>query len=155
MEKFYFKALVNAKFCKNPKLVIAYDFFLTGFNIAMNTSDRLGLKITPVTVNELPGLNTLGISMGRMDFGPYGLNPPHIHPSRYREPNRLEGYPICWLHNLQPRKSSHHPNSQNPGIITITVVVFGSKPSISDDVLAKAFQLDEKVVDNLQAKYRT
>uniref|UniRef100_A0A2N9GJ29 Germin-like protein n=1 Tax=Fagus sylvatica TaxID=28930 RepID=A0A2N9GJ29_FAGSY len=26
------------------------------------------------------GLNTLGISLARLDFAPYGLNPPHTHP---------------------------------------------------------------------------
>ncbi|KAF8407498.1 hypothetical protein HHK36_006632 [Tetracentron sinense] len=43
--------------------------------------------------------------------------------------------------------------NQNPGIITIANAVFGSKPPISDDVLAKAFQVDKKVVDYLQAQF--
>ncbi|KAD6454067.1 hypothetical protein E3N88_08773 [Mikania micrantha] len=29
---------------------------------------------------ELPGLNTFGISMARIDFAPMGINPPHMHP---------------------------------------------------------------------------
>ncbi|KAF5206039.1 Germin-like protein, partial [Thalictrum thalictroides] len=28
----------------------------------------------------IPGLNTLGISLVRIDYAPYGLNPPHTHP---------------------------------------------------------------------------
>jgi hypothetical protein len=44
-------------------------------------------------------------------------------------------------------------SSQNPGVIAIASAVFGSKPSISNDVLAKAFQLDKSVVDYLQAKF--
>ncbi|KAK4739531.1 hypothetical protein R3W88_003228 [Solanum pinnatisectum] len=43
--------------------------------------------------------------------------------------------------------------SQNPGVITIENAVFGSNPSISDDVLAKAFQIDKKVVDYLQSQF--
>ena len=33
-----------------------------------------------VNVDMLPGLNTLGISLARLDFAPYGLDPPHTHP---------------------------------------------------------------------------
>ncbi|KAG5577566.1 hypothetical protein H5410_057700 [Solanum commersonii] len=39
----------------------------------------------------------------------------------------------------------------NPGgVITIANAVFGSDPPIDDDVLAKAFQVDKKVIDHLQ-----
>ncbi|XP_061366364.1 germin-like protein subfamily 1 member 13 [Gastrolobium bilobum] len=69
---------VNGKFCKDPNLVKAEDFFLH-VNPG-NTKNSLGSKVTTVTVNELVGLNTLGISLARIDFAPKGLNPPHIHP---------------------------------------------------------------------------
>ncbi|XP_028785203.1 germin-like protein subfamily 1 member 13 [Neltuma alba] len=69
---------VNGKFCKDPNLVEAEDFF---FHIMEgNTSNPLGSKVTQVSVNEFPGLNTLGISLARVDYAPYGLNPPHTHP---------------------------------------------------------------------------
>ncbi|KAJ1698097.1 hypothetical protein LUZ63_006609 [Rhynchospora breviuscula] len=44
-------------------------------------------------------------------------------------------------------------SSQNPGLVTVANAVFGSNPPISDDVLAKAFQLDKKTVDRLQAQF--
>ncbi|URE06165.1 germin-like protein [Musa troglodytarum] len=44
-------------------------------------------------------------------------------------------------------------SSQNPGTITIADAVFGSKPPISDEVLAKAFQVDKKTIDWLQAQF--
>ncbi|KAG5625783.1 hypothetical protein H5410_011001 [Solanum commersonii] len=44
-------------------------------------------------------------------------------------------------------------SSQNPGVITIANAVFGSDPPISDDVLAKAFQIDKKGIDYLQSKF--
>ncbi|KAL0343266.1 UNVERIFIED_CONTAM: Germin-like protein subfamily 1 member 7 [Sesamum angustifolium] len=47
---------------------------------AGNTSNPVGSMVTPVNVNQLPGLNTLGISLARIDFAPYGINPPHTHP---------------------------------------------------------------------------
>ncbi len=44
-------------------------------------------------------------------------------------------------------------SSQNPGVITVANAVFGSKPSITDDILAKAFQVEKTVVDQIQAKF--
>jgi hypothetical protein len=44
-------------------------------------------------------------------------------------------------------------SSQNPGVITIANVVFGSNPPINPDVLVKAFQLDNNVVDYLQKQF--
>ncbi|XP_041006803.1 germin-like protein subfamily 1 member 17 [Juglans microcarpa x Juglans regia] len=70
---------VNGKFCKDPKLVTADDFFRS-VNIPGNTSNKVGSNVTAVTVEQLPGLNTLGISLARIDFAPRGLNPPHTHP---------------------------------------------------------------------------
>ena len=41
-------------------------------------------------------------------------------------------------------------SSQNAGLITIADGTFGSDPPINPDVLAKAFKLDKKVVEELQ-----
>nr|XP_048324710.1 germin-like protein subfamily 1 member 16 [Ziziphus jujuba var. spinosa] len=71
---------VNGKFCKDPKLADAGDFFFSGLDKPGNTSNPVGSKVTPVTVDQIPGLNTLGISLARIDFAPYGLNPAHTHP---------------------------------------------------------------------------
>jgi quercetin dioxygenase-like cupin family protein len=35
-----------------------------------------------VNVDQISGINTLGISLARIDFAPFGKNPPHIHPHR-------------------------------------------------------------------------
>ncbi|XP_038699596.1 germin-like protein subfamily 1 member 16 [Tripterygium wilfordii] len=72
---------VNGKFCKDPKLVNANDFFLSGLNVPGDVSNAVGSNVTTVSVNQLPGLNTLGVALVRIDYAPYGgLNPPHIHP---------------------------------------------------------------------------
>ncbi|KAL2320203.1 hypothetical protein Fmac_029172 [Flemingia macrophylla] len=68
---------VNGKICKDPKLVKAEDFFR--HVEPGNTSNPLGAQVTQVFVDQLPGLNTLGVSLARIDFAPKGLNPPHIH----------------------------------------------------------------------------
>nr|XP_027117526.1 germin-like protein subfamily 1 member 7 [Coffea arabica] len=71
---------VNGKICKDPKLVEPEDFFFQGLNKPGSTAKPLGSNVTQVNVNQIPGLNTLGVSLARLDFAPYALNPPHIHP---------------------------------------------------------------------------
>ena len=71
---------VNGEFCKDPKLATAKDFFFPGLNIPRKTSNLVGSTVTPVNVLQILGLNTLGISLARVDYAPYGQNPPHTHP---------------------------------------------------------------------------
>ncbi|KAK4479951.1 hypothetical protein RD792_013010 [Penstemon davidsonii] len=61
-------------------MVVAEDFFFPGLNKPGNTSNAVGSRVTAVNVNQIPGLNTLGISAVRIDYAPYGINPPHTHP---------------------------------------------------------------------------
>ncbi|WOL16233.1 germin-like protein 2-1 [Canna indica] len=178
---------VNGLVCKNMMDVKAEDFFFDGLNPG-NPSPKLGSVVNLVNVDKIPGLNTLGISLARIDFAPFGLNPPHTHPRATEILTVIEGelyvgfvtsningvgnklftkvlkkgdvfvFPQGLIH-FQFNKG--HANavaiaglsSQNPGVITIANAVFGSKPPISDDVLAKAFQVDQKTVDWLQAQF--
>ena len=71
---------VNGFACKNAMAVQASDFSFGGLHITGNTSNPAGSKVTPVTVAQLAGLNTLGISLARIDYAPKGINPPHTHP---------------------------------------------------------------------------
>ncbi|KAL1334762.1 hypothetical protein HN51_063734 [Arachis hypogaea] len=177
---------VNGKFCKDPNLVVAEDFFK--HVDAGNTSNKLGSKVTPVSVNELFGLNTLGISLARIDFAAKGLNPPHIHPRGTEilivlEGTLYVGFVTSNQNNGQNRLFTKVLNkgdvfvfpkglihfqlnvgyenavaiaalsSQNAGVITIANAVFGSTPPISDQVLAKAFQIDKNTVDYLQKQF--
>ncbi|KAL7255337.1 hypothetical protein ACSBR1_009480 [Camellia fascicularis] len=162
---------VNGKFCNDPKLATANDFFYSGLLTPQNTSNPVGSIVTPVNVMQILGLNTLGISLARIDFAPYGLNPPHTHPRGTEILMVLEGtlYVGFMTSNTDnrlftkvlytgdifvfPQVALAGLSSQNPGVITIANVVFGSNPKISDDVLAKAFQVDKKVVDHLQAQF--
>ena len=72
--------LVNGFVCKNSKDVSDKDFFFSGLDCPGNTSNRQGSSVTAMNVEQIPGLNTLGISMVRIDFQPYGINTPHTHP---------------------------------------------------------------------------
>ncbi|XP_049401680.1 putative germin-like protein 2-3 isoform X1 [Solanum stenotomum] len=71
---------VNGLGCKDPKSVISEDFFFSGLHFAGNTSNTFGSKVTRVNATQIPGLNTLGISLARVDYAPWGVNPPHTHP---------------------------------------------------------------------------
>ncbi|CAI0550690.1 unnamed protein product [Linum tenue] len=153
-----------------------------GLHIPGNTANAVGSAVTSATVTQIPGLNTLGISMVRVDYAPWGINPPHTHPRgteiltvikgtlevgfvTSNPDNRLISkilrkgdvfvFPIGLIHF---QRNVGHGNavaiaalsSQNPGVITVANSVFGSKPDISADILAKAFQLDESIVRKLQ-----
>ncbi|CAL5348836.1 unnamed protein product [Camellia sinensis] len=176
---------VNGKVCNNPKLATTDDFFFSGLLTPQNTSNPIGSKVTPVNVIQILGLNTLGISLARIDFAPYGLNPPHTHPRATEVIVVLEGtlyvgfvtsntdnrlftkvlypgdvfvFPQGLIHFQFNNEKTNAValaalSSQNPGTITVANAVFGSNPRISDDVLAKAFQVDKKVVDYLQAQF--
>ncbi|XP_059664136.1 germin-like protein subfamily 1 member 14 [Cornus florida] len=176
---------VNGKFCKDPKLVKAEDFFFSGLNIPGNTNNKVGSNVTTVNVDTLPGLNTFGVSLVRIDYAPKGLNPPHTHPratevlvvvegtlyvgfvtsnpnntlfTKVLNPGDVFVFPIGLIHfqfNVGKTNAVAFAglSSQNPGVITIANAVFGSNPPISRDVLAKAFQVDKKVIDKLESQF--
>ncbi|XP_077242831.1 germin-like protein subfamily 1 member 7 [Tasmannia lanceolata] len=176
---------VNGEVCKDPKLVQAGDFFFSGLDIPSNTTNQLGSNINLVNVAKIPGLNTLGISMVRIDYALNGLIPPHTHPRATEILVVIEGtlyvgfitsnpenrliskvlnkgdvfvFPIGLIHfefNVGQTNAIAIAglSSQNPGLIPIANSVFGSTPPISDDVLTKAFQLGNNVVDSLKSKF--
>ncbi|KAF8402277.1 hypothetical protein HHK36_013229 [Tetracentron sinense] len=84
-------ALVNGLVCKDPKLVQADDFFFSGLQLSGNTSNPVGSKVTLFDVAKISGLNTLGVSMARVDYAPWGVNPPHYHPRASQMLTVLEG----------------------------------------------------------------
>ncbi|KAL6843113.1 hypothetical protein ACP4OV_026826 [Aristida adscensionis] len=178
---------VNGFVCKDPMAVNADDFFKAA-NLDKpkdTTTSKVGSAVTLINVTQIPGLNTLGISIARIDYAPLGENPPHTHPRATEILTVLEGtlyvgfvtsnpnklfakvlkkgdvfvFPEGLIH-FQFNPSYDKPavaiaalSSQNPGVITIANAVFGSKPPISDDVLAKAFQVEKGTIDWLQAQF--
>jgi len=79
-QDFFPAVFVNGKFCKDLEDSKAEDFFFSGLQNPGNTDNPVGSNVTTVNVEKIPGLNTLGISLARIDFAPYGENPPHTHP---------------------------------------------------------------------------
>ncbi|XP_050148855.1 putative germin-like protein 2-1 isoform X2 [Malus sylvestris] len=176
---------INGFPCLDSKLATAEHFFFSGLHIPGNTSNPVGGKVTPVNVGQIPGLNTLGISLARIDYAPWGVIPPHTHPRATEILTVLEGslnvgfvtsnpnnkliskvlnkgdvfvFPVGLVHYQQNvgngiAISLSSLSSQNPGVNTIANAVFGSNPAISEDVLAKSFQVDKSVISSIQAKF--
>ncbi|KAF3450254.1 hypothetical protein FNV43_RR06334 [Rhamnella rubrinervis] len=145
---------------KDPKLVQADDFFFDGLRVAGNTSNAVGSKVTPAAVLQIPGLNTLGISVARVDYAPWGINPPHYHPRATEILTKGDAFvsPVGLVHYQRNLGSTNAIafaalSSQKPGVATIADAVFGSTPDIASDVLVKAFQLDGNVVKHMQSKF--
>ncbi|KAL3380621.1 hypothetical protein AABB24_000997 [Solanum stoloniferum] len=82
---------VNGKICKDPKFATANDFFASGLNVSGIAAPGAGGAAKFVDVNNMPGLNTLGISIGRVDLEPQRLVPFHTHPRATELITVLEG----------------------------------------------------------------
>ncbi|CAN1229746.1 Putative germin-like protein 2-1 [Linum perenne] len=146
---------MNGFTCKNPATVQASDFSFSGLQNPGNTANAVGSVVTAATVAQIPGLNTLGISMGTLEVGFVTSNPENRLISKILHKGDVFVFPIGLVHF---QRNIGHGNavaiaalsSQNPGVITIANSVFGSKPDIATDILAKAFQVDKSIVQKLQ-----
>nr|QOX06020.1 germin-like protein 1 [Craterostigma plantagineum] len=71
---------VNGLPCKDPSTVKADDFFFSGMDKPGNTTNPIKATFSPVNVRQVPGANTLGLTIARLDFAAGGFLPPHFHP---------------------------------------------------------------------------
>ncbi|KAJ3683910.1 hypothetical protein LUZ60_014137 [Juncus effusus] len=171
---------VNGFACKAS--FTADDFSFSGLANPGNTNNTYGAVVTGANVEKVPGLNTLGVSMARIDYAPGGLNPPHTHPRATEIVFVLEGtldvgfittanvlvskritkgdvfvFPRGLVHfqkNNQgyPAAVISGFNSQLPGTQSIALTLFASSPPVPDNVLTQAFQTGTKEVDKIKAK---
>ncbi|KAF8395785.1 hypothetical protein HHK36_019736 [Tetracentron sinense] len=174
---------VNGFPCKPVSEVKSDDFFFDGLSKEGNTTNIFGSKATGANVLAFPGLNTLGLSMNRVDFAPGGVNPPHTHPRATEAGVIIEGKLLVGfvttanvLHSkvleagemfVIPRGLVHFQlnvgegkavsltafNSQLPGAVILPFTLFDSTPPIPNDVLTKAFQVDENVINDIKSKF--
>ncbi|XP_059076489.1 putative germin-like protein 2-3 [Cryptomeria japonica] len=172
---------VNGFSCKDPKMVSAEDFFFGGLRRG-DTNNAVGFNVTAANVNQIPGLNTLGISLVRIDYAVDGIIPPHTHPRASEILVLLKGqllvgfidttnkfyskvlkkgdvfvFPKGLLHfqqNVGERNAVAIAalSSQNPGIQVTANSLFAANPPMPDGVLTKAFRSDKTVVDFIQGK---
>ncbi|KAG6670761.1 hypothetical protein I3843_Q039700 [Carya illinoinensis] len=147
-----------------------------------DTSNIFGSNVTGGNVLNFPALNTLGISMNRVDFAPGGVNPPHSHPRATESGVVIEGKLLVGFvttgnvyHSkvltagqmfVIPRGLVHFQKNVGVGkalssrLSTVSYQGLWSfpllsllQPSIPDDVLTRAFQVEEKVVESIKSKF--
>uniref|UniRef100_A0ACD5X9F3 Uncharacterized protein n=1 Tax=Avena sativa TaxID=4498 RepID=A0ACD5X9F3_AVESA len=169
--------------CKRPENVTANDFFSDVLASPGNTGNPVGSAVTAANVEKVPGLNTLGVSMSRVDYAPSGVNPPHTHPRAIEMLFVLEGsldvgfvttdgylyartvckgelfvFPRGLVHFQKnnggaPAVAISAFNSQLPGTQSIAMSLFGASPPVPTDVLARALQIDGGVVEAIKTKF--
>ncbi|KAL7082242.1 hypothetical protein ACP275_14G087400 [Erythranthe tilingii] len=172
---------VNGFTCKSN--VTAEDFFFAGLAKPALTNTTTGAAVTGANVQRIPGLNTLGVSLGRIDYAPGGLNPPHTHPRATEVVFVLEGeldvgfittanilysktikkgevfvFPKGLVHFQKNNGKSAAAvvaafNSQLPGTQSIAATLFAAAPPVPDNVLTMAFQVGTKEVQKIKSKF--
>ncbi|XP_042024233.1 germin-like protein 5-1 [Salvia splendens] len=172
---------VNGYPCKSN--VTAEDFFFAGIGKPGATNNSMGAVVTGANVQKIPGLNTLGVSLARIDYAPGGLNPPHTHPRATEVVFVLEGeldvgfittanvlisktikqgdvfaFPKGLVHFQKnngkiPAAVLSAFNSQLPGTQSIAATLFAATPPVPDNVLTKAFMVGTKEVHKIKSRF--
>ncbi|WCJ21734.1 RmlC-like cupins superfamily protein [Euphorbia peplus] len=72
---------INGVPCINPIKATIANFATLALAKPGNTkANPFGFNVSLTTLANLPGINTLGLSMARVDIEPNGIVPPHVHP---------------------------------------------------------------------------
>ena len=100
----------------------------------------------------------LTVLEGRFLVGFVTSNPDNRLITKVLEKGDVFLFPIGLVHfqrnvGLGSAFSISSLSSQNPGVLRVANTLFGSTPSIPNDILAKAFQVDKSVVEKLQAQF--
>lgn len=171
---------INGFLCK--KNFSEIDFSSMAIAKAGATNNTYGSVVTGANVMKVPGLNTLGVSLSRIDYAPGGINPPHTHPratemifvtegeldvgfittsnvliSKHIVKGEVFVFPKGLVHFQQnngkvPAAVVAAFNSQLPGTQSIATTLFASTPTVPDHVLTKAFQIGTKQVEKIKSR---
>ncbi|KAL5974296.1 hypothetical protein ACLOJK_030960 [Asimina triloba] len=72
---------LNGAPCIDPALAVSAHFKTSTLASPGNTrANPFGFNVTLTNAKNLPGSNTQGLAMARIDVAPSGLVPPHSHP---------------------------------------------------------------------------
>ncbi|RZC63068.1 hypothetical protein C5167_024836 [Papaver somniferum] len=174
--------IVNGYPCKPVSKVTSEDFFYSGLKDDASTLNSLRLGLSLADVKTFPGLNTLGLSIIRIDLGFGGIVPLHVHPRASEATFVIKGEVLIGFISTDntlyskvvkegemaiiPRGLVHFTknvglravllsafNSHLPGTALIPDNVFGSKPTIPNDILAKNFRVDESVIAKIKSEF--
>ncbi|KAF3675980.1 Germin-like protein 3-1 [Capsicum annuum] len=103
-ENFY----CNGVTCINPEIVNTSHFVTSALSKPGKIGIVLGFNVTLATIFNLPGMNTQGLTMARIDIGPNNLVPPHSHPRASEVAILLKGSLLVGFIN-----TSNHLFTQN------------------------------------------
>lgn len=81
---------LNGVPCINLDNTLASHFATSALS-RRSDMNQFNFNITLTNINNLPGLNTLGLTMARVDIAANGLVPPHSHPRASEVTILLEG----------------------------------------------------------------
>ncbi|VVA89713.1 unnamed protein product [Arabis nemorensis] len=171
--------------CKETSNITSSDFFFAGISKPAVINSTTGSAVTGANVEKIPGLNTLSVSLARIDYAPGGLNPPHTHPRATEVVYVLEGelevgfittanklfsktikigevfvFPRGLVHfqknnGKSPASVLAAFNSQLPGTVSVAAALFAAEPALPEDVLTKTFQVGTKMVDKIKERLAT
>ncbi|XP_010100533.2 germin-like protein subfamily 1 member 1 [Morus notabilis] len=83
---------INGKPCIDPNQASSSHFVTSALSKPGNTkTNRYGYNATLTNTVNLPGLNTLGLTLARIDIAGNGLYPPHSHPRASEVTTCLKG----------------------------------------------------------------
>ncbi|KAG5625858.1 hypothetical protein H5410_011076 [Solanum commersonii] len=174
---------VNGFPCKNTST--AADFSSMALSKPGVITSTYGAVVTRANVLTIPGLNTLGVSMARIDFAPGGIIPPNVHPRATEMIFVLYGtldvgfittgnvlfskrigqgevfvFPRGLVHFQ--KNNGKYPaavivalNSQLAGVQSIATTLFAATPSVPNDVLAQTFRITSPEAQQIKAKFAT
>ncbi|XP_058754513.1 auxin-binding protein ABP20-like [Vicia villosa] len=165
--------------CKSETNVTADDFASSTL-VAGDSKNIFNLRSATAFVNDIPGLNGLGISAARVDFDINGTVPMHIHPdsseliivaqgqiyagfitpTKLYEKNLKVGdvfvFPTGLLHflvNTGPKKAMFYAvyGSSNPSIQLLVDLLFRNK--LPTPIIQKTTLLDSSQIMKLKAQF--
>ncbi|KAK7309533.1 hypothetical protein RJT34_06337 [Clitoria ternatea] len=109
---------INGVPCIDPEEASSSHFATNALSKPGNTSNVFGFSVTPTNTVNLPGLNTLGLVLVRVDIAGNGIVPPHSHPRASEVTTCLKGLLLVgfidtsnrvFTQNLKPGESFVFP----------------------------------------------
>ncbi|XP_074287320.1 germin-like protein subfamily 3 member 4 [Silene latifolia] len=164
--------------CQNPANVTASDFKSMELKEVGDTDNFFLSSTNIVTAKEFPGLNTLGLALGRTDIEIDGIVSPHSHPraaeiifvskgivtigfidtgNQVFKKMLREGdvfivpkgmLHFCYNTGFEFATLISVLNSQNPGVIDITGTVLGSGSETAAHVKQRLASLTQQEVEH-------
>ncbi|KAK4757891.1 hypothetical protein SAY87_019192 [Trapa incisa] len=120
--------------CKSLNKVTIDDFTFSGLDKPGNKSALAKVSFNAFTVDEIPGLNGLGLTLGRIDMDPKSAFPMHSHPGTTEAVLMVQGTVTAGF--ISSTANTVYSKTLNPGDAIVMpagllhfVVNSGNKPA--------------------------